>query len=770
MSAVWRASRAAVKRRRLQTTIIGIVVLLSTTTITVALALMAAAAAPFDDAFSQQHGAHVVATFDSSRVSEAQLAKTAHSRGVKAAAGPFAETVVNVPDGTPGFAAGPLTVVGRAGPDSPVDHLNLWAGHWPTGPGETVLNSNPSGYGASFPPDHAIPLPDGSKLRVVGFASSVSQSAAAWVTPGQLTALHPKTSEMLYRFSASATDEDIRAGLATVTAGLPQDSLTGSQSYLALKKTIAARTDAYVPFLMTFGVLGLVVAVLIVANVVSGAVVSGLRHIGVLKALGFTPNQVAAVYVLMISVPAILGCLTGTALGNLLAQPLLLSAFQGLGVQSVSVAYRVDALALLGMPTVVALAALGPALRAHRLSAAEAISAGSAPRAGRGLGVQRRLGASRLPRSVSLGLGLPFARPARTALTMAAIILGVTTVTLASGLTNTMTAYGNAEEHNGTYQVDVAVGGRRPDQPAPTLSDARTEALMRSLGAVRVTADAWQNVKFAGSTRSLNGLFLRGDSASLNYTMVKGHWLDGPGEILVSGGFLRQRGLAVGDRLTVDLGARQVPVTIVGQLMAFDPDGVLSDWDTLTQLAPGPRPRDYMVQLAPGADAEAFVAAFRKAAGPGLYPVKHTDELNQGTLTVVSFASLFTLMLAAVAALGVFNTVVLTTRERRRNLGMLKSIGMTPRQVTVMMVTSMAGLGAVGSVIGLPLGVLAHRLLVPVMVRAAQIDLPASMLDVWHTPLLVLLAFAGLVIAVLGALIPARSAARLTIAQVLHNE
>ena len=66
---------------------------------------------------------------------------------------------------------------------------------------------------------------------------------------------------------------------------------------------------------MAFGVLGLVVAVLIVANVVSGAVVSGFRHIGVLKALGFTPNQVVAVYLVMVCVPATAGALAGTALG-----------------------------------------------------------------------------------------------------------------------------------------------------------------------------------------------------------------------------------------------------------------------------------------------------------------------------------------------------------------------------------------------------------------------------------------------------------------------
>jgi putative ABC transport system permease protein len=43
-------------------------------------------------------------------------------------------------------------------------------------------------------------------------------------------------------------------------------------------------------------------------------------------------------------------------------------------------------------------------------------------------------------------------------------------------------------------------------------------------------------------------------------------------------------------------------------------------------------------------------------------------------------------------------------------------------------------------------------------------------LQVWHLPTLALLALAGLVIALVGAVIPARGAARLTIAEVLHNE
>ncbi|MFJ1616873.1 FtsX-like permease family protein [Streptomyces sp. NPDC088251] len=147
------------------------------------------------------------------------------------------------------------------------------------------------------------------------------------------------------------------------------------------------------------------------------------------KALGFTPNQVVAVYLTMVSVPAIAGCVLGALLGTALAQPILSIVFSGIGTGSavLTISPWVSVVSLADTPVVVLLAALIPALRAHRLPATRAITAGSVPRTGRGLRVQRKLGGTRLPRSVSLGLGQPFARPGRTLLTMAAIVLGVTT-------------------------------------------------------------------------------------------------------------------------------------------------------------------------------------------------------------------------------------------------------------------------------------------------------------------------------------------------------
>jgi hypothetical protein len=92
-------------------------------------------------------------------------------------------------------------------------------------------------------------------------------------------------------------------------------------------------------------------------------------------------------------------------------------------------------------------------------------------------------------------------------------------------------------------------------------------------------------------------------------------------------------------------------------------------------------------------------------------------------------------------------SALLQTRERVHDLGVFKALGMTPRQAIAMVVCSVAGIGLVAGLIAVPAGVALHRYVLPVMGNAAQTGLPASVLDVYHAPQLILLALSGLVIA-----------------------
>ncbi|WAZ24936.1 FtsX-like permease family protein [Streptomyces cinnabarinus] len=770
MRAVWRAARAAVRRRRLQTLVIALVTLTSTAAMVVALGLVDAASAPFDKAFGKQRGPHVVAAFDRDTVSDAALARAARQPGVEAVAGPYAEVSVALPQNSMNFGLGSeITVVGRAGPDAPVDRLDVWAGRWPTRPGEIVLNRDSDWAADDL--GKSLQVPSGPRLTIVGFAFDLSRTADAWVTPEQAAALGPKTTQLLFRFTDASSEDRLRSSLATVTEALPADALTASRSYLTLKDRVSSAARAYTPYLMAFGILGIAVAVLIIANVVSGAVISGLRHIGVLKSIGFTPGQVVAVYLTMISVPAVLGCALGTAVGNLLARPFFEFVFTGpdAGIfhDSVTVPAWVNVLALLGMPAVCVLAALAPALRAHRMSAARAISAGSAPRTGRALGVQRRLAGSRLPRAVSLGVGLPFARPGRSALTLAAVVLGAATVTFATGLATTMERFGTAGRD--AYQVTVYASNFKDGREVlPSHDDRALHDLLAGLpGAREVTARADVDVRMAGSSHEVMLEGRRGDRPRLDTVLTEGRWTRASGEIVAGSAFLRQNGLRVGDHLRLERGDRSERVLVVGEAMESNSQLIIADWATLRALAPGEDPIAYHVRLRDGADPDAYARAAR-AADPGVSPTPTGS--NSVTQTIIGSATALTLMLTLVAALGVFKTVVLNTHDRRRDLGMLKSIGMTPAQVTAMTVTSMAVLGALGSLLGVPLGIAGHELVVPRMADAVDITLPGYMTDVWQAPALAGLALAGVVIAVLGALVPARRAGRLTVAEVLRNE
>ena len=127
----------------------------------------------------------------------------------------------------------------------------------------------------------------------------------------------------LYRFASAGTAGALRADVRTLARSLPRGAIVATQSYLAVRQQEDTGIAPIVPFVVAFGIIGLVLSVLIVVNVVSGAVVAGFRRIGVLKSIGFTPAQVVATYASQVAVPALVGCLAGVVLGNVLAVPML---------------------------------------------------------------------------------------------------------------------------------------------------------------------------------------------------------------------------------------------------------------------------------------------------------------------------------------------------------------------------------------------------------------------------------------------------------------
>jgi putative ABC transport system permease protein len=802
VSAVFRAASGGLGGRRLQAVIIGLVVLVATAASTLALGMLADAHSPFDHAFAVQHGADVAVTVDTTQASAAQLHNAAQVRGVTAVAGPFATesvtTQLSIP-GVTGTITTPLNLVGRASPGGPVDQLTLQSGHWAASDSQIVLSSAaPGQLGSTVTVGKQV-------LTVVGIANSVTNTADAWVLPAELSAITgpggTSQAQLLYRFSASATSGEIAGDIGAVKASLPPDAVITTVSYLDVRQSEQSSVAPWVPFIIAFGVIALVISVLIVVNVVGGAVVAGTARIGVLKSVGFTPAQVVAAYVLLVAVPAVAGAVAGAVCGNLLAAPLYRQNAQVYQVGVLGVPFWVDLAVPLAVLGLTVAAAVGPALRAGAMSAVQAIATGRAPRPRHGFLAQRAL--ARLvsvPRPVTLGLASPAARPGRTLVTVVAVLFGAAAVTFGTGLATSLNRANNAIRAQAMpVQVSALPPGVTSGQAAPAspgghpgkqhivvggadLTAAQQHAVTTAIGAqpgtLHYLTEAHGNLSLPGLSNGDGGAQVTayggGDPSWTGLALISGAWYSqspAAREIDVNTLFLTETNTKVGDSYVMVNAGRKVTVKIAGEVFAPGNDvDVYMSPATLTAIDPSASGVGrYDVSLKPGFSADRYASALSSALGD-TYELGTESGGSKELLAVVTLVTLLTLLIVVVSGLGVLNTVALQIRERAHDIGVFKALGMTPRQTLTMIACSVAVTGLVAGVIAVPAGIALHHGVLPAMTHAANSGYPPSLISVYSVPETIGLALAGLVIAVVGALAPASWAARSRTATALRTE
>ncbi len=176
MGAAWAVARAATRRRRAQTALIGVIVTLCTATVLVGVALLAAVTGPFDRTFAQLNGAHATVLYDGAKIADDRVAATTRAGGVAASAGPFSVATAALRRSDGNTAGGSLRIVGRTEPGAPVDQLKLTYGRWAAAPGEIVLGADRQW---ALRPERMIgqtyTLPGVGTVTVVGLAYSVTR-------------------------------------------------------------------------------------------------------------------------------------------------------------------------------------------------------------------------------------------------------------------------------------------------------------------------------------------------------------------------------------------------------------------------------------------------------------------------------------------------------------------------------------------------------------------------------------------------------------------
>jgi putative ABC transport system permease protein len=825
--AVLKAASGGVTRRRVQTVVIFLVLTAGAAAALLGLTLATNANAQFLGALTRQHGAHLAVTINSAKVTPAQLARTRHPPGVTQAAGPYPETAVFLaggpsprpsapsrthrrtprtvtlpgrsphgnrasgqpsPHGVPSLPSNPLVetpstglaVVGRASRSGPLDDITVRRGRWATRPGE--IDIAPSAYDAPIGSTVTVTSAPGKpKLKVVGYAMSVTGAEEAWVIPSQLAALRangaPAQEQMLYTFTHAATAAQVSADLAELRAAVPAGAITVSVSWLDTQSTAAQVSGLNTPFVVAFAVIGLVLAVLITASVVSAAVVAGYRRIGVLKSIGFTPAQVAATYLAQIGAPAVAGAIAGTVLGNRWVLPEL----NGGPFTAQPVPLWINITVPAGMLALAGLVALVPALRAGRLSAVQAIAAGQAPRAGHGYAAHRLAGKLALPRPVTVGLAAPFTRPARSGLTLAAVTFGLTAVVLAVGLDFSLAKINAGATQS--LQTVLAGAGLPPGKRALTPSQQRTivAALRAQPGTLTYVAEATGQARVPGVGTRVPVTAYQGDAAGLGWDMVSGTWYSRHGQVVVNTARPGTAGLSAGQTIRMTVGGKTVTARITGEVYAPDTSlgALLTSEQTLTSAHAALPVRLYEAVIRPGAGQQKYQATLQRALGPRFT----VDVIGTGIngvgyfgLVDTSLIRLLTILVAILAGLGVLNSVLMLTRERVHDLGVFKAVGMTPRQ-TITMVTCWVITPAIAAaIIALPAGMALQNAVIhaiagaPTFPTAGLSLTPDGVVHIYTPGGLALLALAGLAIAIAGALGPATWAAASPATTALRTE
>jgi putative ABC transport system permease protein len=370
--------------------------------------------------------------------------------------------------------------------------------------------------------------------------------------------------------------------------------------------------------------------------------------------------------------------------------------------------------------------------------------------------------------------------PGRSAITVTAVMLGLATIIAMAGVITSIFA-------GFTSYIDKAMSADFMFLPQSiVLSSGNvaagprlTEEVRHAPGMGTVTTLRFGQGKIDGASVQALGIdpttyakvasfeWAAGSSDGAIAQLGQGRWL------IANGIFASAHGLVVGQAVTYDTpsGPKTYHVAGIGNdylnaklsTTYVSQDNLARDFNSTNDLL-------IMGNLAPGADKALTKARLNRIVAD--YPAfKLYDSATFKTEQLTVFdqtMGIFYVLGAALALpslLALVNTLAISVLARTREIGMLRAVGSTRRQVRRMVMAESLLLSAIGTAFGILAGVWLGYALVEAM---STIGWPMPYFFPWAGILLTIAV--GLGFGVLAAYIPARSAARLNVVDALHFE
>ena len=588
--------------------------------------------------------------------------------------------------------------------------------------------------------------------------------------------------------------------------------------------------------LLVLGFVALLVGSFLIFNTFSITVAQRIRELGMLRALGASRRQVLGSMVAEAAAIGAAGSILGL-LGGIGFASGINALFKGFGIDlpntGLVIATRTVVVALVVGMVVTLLSAVMPAIRATRVSPMAALRDAELPEAGGhgklftaislaliagglaltaaglfggsesgtaasligGGAVVTLFGVSmfspRLVRPLASATGRPLEKigglsgrlarenavrkPGRTAVTAAALMIGVAVVVFvtvfAAGLSDSI-----AKAIDRNFQGDIVMQNIDGFSPIPRKAGEQAEriegvetvsSLTYSAGELRRPKRA--NLRVSGVDPERVGRVLSLDWERGSPEVISSL---GPTDVVADDAWVKSRGLEVGQQITVRTPTeRDLRFTIRGTVT--DNADLLGNLvlteSTLRESFGTKGPSITFVRLDSGTDA---AAVQKEIVGSLERPFPTVEVLNQTELkdkqqsqilTLVGLLYALLAMAVIISLLGIVTTLALSIHERTRELGMLRAVGMSRRQVRRMVRYESVITALIGALLGLVVGVVFAALITqPLADEGFTLSIP------WITliAMLVVAALAG----VLAAIGPARRAAKLNVLEALAYE
>ena len=698
------------------------------TTLLLATALFSYAANPWQRTFTQSSGAHVW-IHTSADADPGELARLARLDGVTSSAGPYrtARVTAEARGGRaalelrsapvePPTTSRPLLTQGRwldaSVPDGIVLESRVAEALW-TDVGDTL--SVPGGRGGT------------RELTVLGVADSAepgyqpgARPGLGWVLSGQLDRTGSQ-GDQLGQVVGLRLDDPGDTGFAVQRAV----TLLGADGVTQVSNWQQARSEAESDdrllglLLGVFGLGALLAAALAVAGAISSRIRGHLRDISVLKAIGFTPGQVVRIFLVQHLGFALLGALLGVALIESVGSRIPGRIGEAVGIwQDVpghtASLLLVPAVAVLFIGVATSLAAW----RAGRVPPVPVARAAVPPTARMSKVTRGALGL-RLPPALVLGWRAAFNRRGRSLPAIARLTLPLLLITVALSAWSTLDRMSSDPAGLG---LSAALTARTTDD----LSEREAGELLAADAGVRAVHPGVEMSALAPGqtgTLTLRGLGTDSDPYPFGSAEVaEGRAPEGPDEAVAGQGVLDLLDLELGDWVRLTVEGRPQILHLVGRTIEPDQGGriITTSLDTLRERDPELRPGFYQLELRSGADPGTVSDQLTHRAG-GQLEIRAASNPAEGLIAIRGVIIGLIGVLALIGLTELLTVIGAGVKDRERDLLALKAIGLTPRQITAIIVTTIGLTTLAAALAGTALGTLTGTWLIDVQGRASGI-------------------------------------------------